>query len=217
VKKKRKSPTKSSERLYRPVVDSSELGELERRKQKDERGFAQWLRVFVALTAVLLLINLLTTFSDAELRFAERVWSLLAISPLSAITAIWWAQIRVGRRALEAQHILLAQRELNRHATGIRAAEERLRSRLERLSPRQGGLETLLSTAERASQRLLRFADGEEARGDLPARAARLDAYRVTLDSLGIDALLEPELLHSAGAREALEGATLLLANEEAA
>jgi len=207
---------KSSARLYRPAADSAEMAELERQRTKDERGFAQWSRVFVSIAAVLVLINLLTSFFDSDLRAPERVWSLLAILPLSTITVIWWARLRfVEQRGLEAQQILMAQRGLSRHATGIRAAERRLHSRLERLSPRQSGLEAVLSRAESASQRLLRLADAEEARGDLPERAARLDAYRVTLDNIEIDVLLDPELLRSGEATEALEGATSLLRGSE--
>lgn len=207
--KKRSRQEKLLGRLYEPVADAADLAALQEQVARRSAQIRILLQIMAASAGLLVIINLATTAFDPLLTATERSWSAIAVLSLGLVAAVLAAhQLCLRPRALEAQRRLIAQRDLHAHALAVHDVERTLGERLESLSPRRPELEETLAAGKKASGRLLGSADGQcPVATDLATRGAELDAYRVALGSLEIDALLQPGFFQSATSAEALKDA----------
>ena len=180
---------------YRPVPDERALGVLEAKKTRAQLRTKRLSHLFLAVAALLMLVNLLNTAADATLSPMLRAWSLIPILGMASTLAVLVALTYWTRdRALEAQRTLLFNRQRISHELQVLAAEGRIAERIEGLPSRRPDLESALQAGRQASETALAALSGtdssETARG-----AALLDAYRVALDNLDIEILLRPGYL----------------------
>ena len=211
--------------FYEPLAGVDELHRLERRWLHDQATFRRWLLGAAALAVLLVALNLLGTAFDPALSRALRAWSLFPVLTLALLltplaTRDYWLRCR----ALVAQRRLLAHRGLLGRESDIRAAEERIGEELSALSPTDSRAEAALRAARKESRRLLdklsriglerrRHRESGQQRDQSERRLiTRLDAYEQALETISVEAVLEPTLLSSGAATEALERARCVLA-----
>jgi TolB-like protein/Tfp pilus assembly protein PilF len=214
--------------LRRPVRGSEELTWLLEwiRYKRDRTRLLLGLVALLAL--ILLVINVFTAVRAGGLDSADRWWALVTVLvlgwpfPLIAVRALW-LRPRVG--AVQTQ--LLARRGLSALEIRLEALTDRIGERLEELPSRVPELEETLARGRDELRRRLdrhrrafdsdgrRTAAGVAPWGiDPPSIVAareqitlRLDAYRIALGNLEVDALLQPDYFESPAAATAMSRA----------
>lgn len=227
---KRPSPKRL---LRRPLANGEELERLAAWVAGRRERTAARLRFALVLAAVLVAINLFTTFPRSGVEPAGRLFSLVAIL---GVTVLWTPGL--VRKLWAHPRLVAAQRQLLRHR-GLVAGEgpEALGEEIERLARRIHGRlaavgrdDAPLADAERRAHELLdRLATAEEGattgfrhrlRAEQLTLRSRLEAFRVALATIEVEALLaratasggdSAEYYLGEGAREALAHAAALL------
>ena len=167
---------------------------------------------FGGIILILVVVNAATQPSiPVGASLAERWWSLIPILALGALAGMLATRdLWLLPRELAVRKWLAAARPLHQPLREAKRAEERLLGRLES-HPSREELETLVLSGQANLEGLVEApVEGEEA-GDLQRRAARVDAYRVALSTLEIDALLKKDWVGSSAFRSSLERAAELL------
>ncbi len=217
--------------LHKPLESAADLPQLEDKLRRSRARFAQLVKLWLAGSAFLLVIRFTaaSNANDPESRFAPIMLILLGGCIVAARAA---RVLGAHPRLLAAHRELLRQRapESGRSDTLLRnriaASSDRLRRRISALTPHPHQLAMALDRADEAADELfdnLAQAVVTVARasirqptealliGEVPSddhlRTA-LESYRLTLATLELDALLNPEGL-------AREGAARLAATRE--
>lgn len=223
--------------LRRPVQGAQELGSLQEWITRKRDRTTLLLRVAIVLVVAILVTNLFTAFRSTAAEPIDRWWSLLLILLCSWPVAIFavrdlWLRPRLGA----AQAELLAERGLGALRIRLDAQVQHLGKRLASLAPRLPELEETLARAHgEARHRLERLSragevGGLENEGDFDTQGAdplesvarrerltvRVDAFRIALGNLEIDALLQPDYLSSPAASTAMSRAFGLLQSSSA-
>ena len=162
---------------------------------------------------ILVVINVGTQNSVSDgASLAARWWSLIPMLALGALAALVAARdLWLLPRELAVRKWLAATRPLHDPLLEARAAGTRVSSALENLP---GGLpehEAVLDEGRSEVTRLLEAPIEGNKTEELARRAARIDGYRVALNTLEIDALIKKDFVGSSAFRQALEKAVELL------
>ncbi len=188
------------------------LGELEARVQRSARWSWRLLWSFAGIGALLSLINAITLNDAADLSLAQRWWSLIPMSAMSAMAAVLAARsFWLLPRELAARQRLVAARALHRPWVSARANEDRILGRLASLPEVGKALASVLEMGRgRMSELAMASFEGEASqiqRQILRRRAVMIDTYRVALSTVEVDSLLKKGYLRSPAAGLALEAA----------
>lgn len=235
MSRRKPSPRKLGRRLLRrPLESAEELDRLAARVAGRRQRVTARLPLALVAAAALVVINFFTTFLRSEAEPAARLFSLIAIL---GVTFLWTPGL--VRKLWAHPRLVAAQRLLLRHR-GLVAGEgpealgeeiERLMRRIRKRFAALGSDDAPLADAERRARELLgRLATVEEGattgfrerlRAEQLALRSRLEAFRVALATMEVEALLErsaarrggesAEYYLGDGAREALSQAAALL------
>ena len=152
--------------------------------------------------AFLILLNAVAGPADPQAPLVQRWWAMIPAVTLALLAGVLAVQaFWLLPRELAVRKWQVAARPLYGALLEARAAEERLLDESEA---------ALVSGQEEMASLLEEPTEGTEAE-EFQRRAARLDAYRVALNTLEIDALLKKDFVGSAAANQALEKAVELL------
>lgn len=212
---------------YVPVADAAGLARLEDRWSREKRVLWRWIWAAGTVAALLIAINLATTAFEPGASRGLRSWSVfptLAFAVLLIPLAVRTHWLR--RRALATQRRLLGHRGLLGRESEIRAAEEHIAERLADLAPPNAGAQAALAAARADASRLLeelsriglggtKEAEGERRREITERRLITvLDGYAQALETMAVEAALDPTYFSSHTATGALERARELLGVE---
>ncbi len=171
-----------------------------------------FLVVFLAIAAILFVINVVTLNTDPEASLAQRWWSLIPMSALAALGSVLAAKwFRLKPREVAAERRLVATRPLHEPWAAAHATASRILGRLATLPRSDGALEvSLMQGRDRVLGLLEATVEGDET-AELERRAAMIDTYRVALSTQEINSLLKKDYLWSAASVQAFDRTLELL------
>jgi len=166
-----------------------------------------------ALSFLLVVINASTQSGAADgASLAQRWWSLIPMLVFGALAALIAAQdLWLLGRELAVRKWLAATSPLHEPLLEARAAEIRVSASLAHLPGSSSGCGVLLDRGRDQVTRLLEAPIAGDQTADMARRAARIDAYRVALNTMEIDALIKRDFVGSNICELSLEKAVELL------
>ena len=166
-----------------------------------------------ALSFLLVVINASTQSGAADgASLAQRWWSLIPMLAFAALAALIAAQdLWLLGRELAVRKWLAATSPLHEPLLEARAAEIRVSASLAHLPGSSSGCGVLLDRGRDQVTRLLEAPIAGDQAADMARRAARIDAYRVALNTMEIDALIKRDFVGSNICELSLEKAVELL------